>query len=447
MKKIVRGRQQLELEKNAFVVEAIAKEFKPEWVQETLHECGRESLRQRLLPASFVVWFVILLGLFRRISYVNLMWKLKGSWWTRQHWPDDPPTTTAVTKARDRLGVEPMKKLYERSAGEWIASTSGLVFHNRRVFAFDGSTYKTPDSVENDRSFGRPGASRGRAAYPQMRAVTLTDVGTRIRLAERHGPYRSSEISLACQLLPDIPLGSLVLLDRGFRAYDFLWDLHRSGSDFLLRIPDNIKPRLIRRLGSGDAIVEVDIPRHYRKERPDMPRTWIVRMISYHPEGSSETIRLFTTIQDPQVPKEELARLYHDRWEEETVTDEFKTHLCACATVNRAVVFRSQKPERVEQEWYGLLIAHNAVHKTMVSAASVVNSSPRRLSFTAALERLREATYEMMRLLTNLLRDCYRRLLQSIARVTVPNRHDRRNPRCVKIKMSKYPLKKIQYAA
>jgi hypothetical protein len=447
MKEIVRRREQLEVEKNAFVVEAIAKEIRPEWIQETLRECGRESLRTRLLPAPFVVWFVILLGLFRRISYSNLVWKLKDSWWTRQHWPDDPPSTTAVTSARDRLGIEPMKKLYERSAREWIASSAGLVFHTRRVFAIDGSTYKTPDSVENDLGFGRPGASRGHTAYPQMRAVTLTDVGTRIRLAERHGPYRNSEISLARQLLPDIPLGSLVLLDRGFRAYDFIWDLHRRGSDFLLRIPDNIRPRLIRRLGSGDAIVEVDIPRHYRTERPDMPKTWILRMISYHPEGSSATIRLFTTLQDPQVPKEGLASLYHDRWEEETVTDEFKTHLCGCATVNHAVVFRSQKPERVEQEWYGLLIAHNAVRKTMVSAASLVNSSPRRLSFTGALERLREATYEMMRLLTAFLRDRYRRLLQSIARLLVPERHDRKNPRCVKIKMSKYNLKKREYAA
>ena len=447
MKKIVRSGKQLELEKNASVVEAIAKEIKAEWVQETLHECGRESIRQRLLPASFIVWFVILLGLFRRISYANLMGKLNGSWWTRQHWPDDPPTTTAITQARDRLGIEPMKKLYERCAREWSASSSGLVFHERRVFAFDGSTYKTPDTLDNDRAFGRPGASRGRAAYPQMRAVTLTDVGTRIRRAERHGPYRSSEIGLARQLLPEIPLRSLVLLDRNFLAYDFLWDLHRCGSDFLLRLPLNIKPRLIQRLGWGDASVEVEIPRHYRKERPDMPRTWILRMISYCPEGCAETIRLFTTLLDPQLPKEELAKLYHDRWEEETVTDEFKTHLCACATVNRAVVFRSHKPERVEQEWYGLLIAHNAVRKTMACAASMVNLSPRRLSFTAAVERLREATYEMMRLRPERLLERYQVLLQGIARAIVPDRRGRKNPRCVKIKMSKYPLKKIKDAA
>ena len=242
-------------------------------------------------------------------------------------------------------------------------------------------------------------------------------------------------------------MGSLVLLDRNFLAYDFLWDLHRCGSDFLLRLPVNIKPRLIQRLGSGDAMVEVEIPRHYRKERPDMPRTWILRMISYCPEGCSETIRLFTTLLDPHVPKEELAMLYHDRWEEETVTDEFKTHLCACATVNRAVVFRSHKPERVEQEWYGLLIAHNAVRKTMVCAASMVNLSPRRLSFTAAVERLREATYEMMRLRPERLLERYQVLLQGIARAIVPDRRGRKNPRCVKIKMSKYPLKKIKDAA
>jgi hypothetical protein len=447
MKKIVQRQEQLEFENNSFVVEAIAKEIKPEWIHETLRACGKDSRRQRLLPASFVMWFVILLGLFRRISYANLLGKLHGSWWTRLHWPDDPPTTTAVTKARDRLGVEPMKALYECSAREWSASSSGLVCHNRRVFALDGSTYKTPDSLENDQAFGRPGTSRGHTAYPQMRAVTLTDVGTRIRTAERHGPYRKSEISLARALLPEIHVGSLVLLDRSFLAYDFLWDLHHRGCDFLLRVPDNIKPRLIRRLGPGDALVEVQIPPHYRKDRPDMPRTWILRIISYRPEGSAETIRLFTTLQDPKVHKEKLAKLYHERWEEETVTDELKTHLCGCATVNRAVVFRSQKPERVEQEWYGLLIAHNVVRRTMVAAASTVNSSPRRLSFTASVERLREATYEMMRLRAERLPDRYRLLLRTIARAIVPDRSGRKNPRCVKIKMSKYSLKTFEYAA
>lgn len=448
MKRIVRKSGKLELERDAFVVEAIAKELDPEWVRKALRECGRDSIRKRLLPASFMVWFVILLGLFRRNSYFNLLEKVDGSLWTFSHWPKGPPTTRAVTKARDRLGVEPMRRLYERAAREWIDKHAGLMFHGRRVFACDGSTYKTADSEENARTFGRPGAGRGRAAYPQMRAVTLTDVGTRIRAGERHAPYGTGEVNLVRELLPEIPPGALVIFDRNFLAYDVLWDLHRAGADFLVRVKDGVVPRLVRRIGRGDALVEVTIPRQpYRKKRPDMPRTWRLRMITYRPERSSEVFRLFSSQLDTEITKKELAQLYHDRWEEETVIDEFKTHLCGCSTVNHAVVFRSKTPERVEQEWYGLLLAQNAVHATMASAVSTQRKSPRRLSFTSALERIREATYEMSRLSTEILFRPYRTMLKKIRRATVPLRRGRKNPRCVRIKMSNYPLKEDIHVA
>ena len=45
-------------------------------------------------------------------------------------------------------------------------------------------------------------------------------------------------------------------------------------------------------------------------------------MICYRPAGSKETIRLFTSLVETEITKEELAALYHERWEEETVIDE-----------------------------------------------------------------------------------------------------------------------------
>ena len=63
------GRRLEELEGRAeFVVEALAAVLPKEWVAEALEATGRRTLRSRLLPASFVVWFVILLGVFRRLS-------------------------------------------------------------------------------------------------------------------------------------------------------------------------------------------------------------------------------------------------------------------------------------------------------------------------------------------------------------------------------------------
>ena len=296
---------------------------------------------------------MILLGLYRRVSYSNLLEKVVGSFWTDAHWPQEcPPTTSALTKARDRLGVEPVRHLWQRSAREWVDGTSGLIFHGRRVRAIDGSTCKTADLLENCRHFGKPGASRGRAAYPQMRTALLVDIGQRLICGERHGPYSTSEIQMARELLQQVEPGSLVLMDRNFVDYEFLWDLHTRGADFLVRIPKKIKPSLVKRLSPGDAIVEVQIPRYYQKLRPDMPHTWTLRMISYCPAGGKETIRLFTTlVHETDIGKEEFAALYHERWEEETVIDELKTHLCGCQTVNQAVMFRSRTPERVEQEW------------------------------------------------------------------------------------------------
>ncbi len=89
-----------------------------------------------------------------------------------------------------------------------------------------------------------------------------------------------------------------------------------------------------------------------------------------------------------------------------------------------------------------MLIAYNAVRETMDEAARRKALDPRRVSFTAATERVREATYEMMRLPTTHLAARYEQMLIAISRVLVPKRPGRSFPRAVKIKMSCYPLKR-----
>lgn len=446
----------LEKRDASFTVESLANELRQEWVEDALSQAGRESIRVRLLPATLTVWLVILMGLFRRTSYVNLLEKLHGTWWTQERWsPEKPPCSRAVTKARDRIGVEPMKMLFERSAAEWIAQTGGLVVRGLRVQAIDGTTMKTPDTPKNSRRFGRPGSSRGRAAYPQLRIVALADVGTRIIKAARWSRYRKGEIDLARDIASEIAPGTLILLDSGLFAYDLLWGILARGASFVARIGAQAKPKVVCQLGPGDATVEVTLRSYHRRCHRDMPRNWTLRMITYRPEGAEEDIRLLTDLMpESGFTHDELADLYHDRWEEETIFDEIKTHLCNCATVNRPVVFRSKTPDRVIQELWGMLIAYNTVRKTMHDAASSGRRrrpdraaqpkelDPRRVSFTSALERMREATYEMMRLPTRRLAARHEQMLIAIARVLVPKRPGRSFPRAVKIKMSSYPLKR-----
>ena len=167
--------------------------------------------------------------------------------------------------------------------------------------------------------------------------------------AVRFGPYGTGELTLADAMRPDLEAGSLVLMDRQFTSYGFLWDLHEQGVDFIVRGRRDMKVVILCELEPGDALVEVTLPRDLRRRRPELPKKWILRQ-TWTKTSAGEPLRLFTTLRNPSARAKELADLYLRRWEEETAIDEIKTHLGDAATVNRPVILRSRKPRRVEQE-------------------------------------------------------------------------------------------------
>ena len=113
-----------------------------------------------------------------------------------------------------------------------------------------------------------------------------------------------------------------------------------------------------------------------------------LRAIEYHLEGVADAepiYRLVTNILDPEHgPAQELAALYHERWEIESAFDELKTHLRGAN-----IVLRSKTPDLVRQEFYGLLMAHFAVRALMHEAALSENEDPDRLSFIHAVRVVR----------------------------------------------------------
>ena len=304
--------------------------------------------------------------------------------------------------------------------------------------------YKTFDSRANREHFGVPGGGRGVAAFPQFRTMKLVDVESRLVLDVEHGPWPTSELELAERLLPRIPVGSLVLADRQFYAFAFLWSLFSNGSDFLVRAKTgrkSIKLKVVKILSVGDELVELTCPRYLRRRLAGLPDRWLLRRVRYRVD-EGQLVEVLTTILDSElVTQREVADLYHDRWEVETTADELKTHLCACATVNHPIPFRGKTPDRVEQELYSTLIAYNLLRRLIVTAAAKVNVEPSRISFVATLERVREAVQDMQALPTKSLPARYRSMLQAIARRIVPLRPGRHVPRGVRIKMSKYVLK------
>jgi hypothetical protein len=125
----------------------------------------------------------------------------------------------------------------------------------------------------------------------------------------------------------------------------------------------------------------------------------------------------------------------------ELAYDEIKTHMASVP-----VVFRSQTPDGVRQEAWGLLLAYNLVRALIAEAAMPAGLSPLRISFLDSLRAIDRAILKMAVASTRDLRSLYAELLQEIASCRLPERRKRRFPRAVKIKMSSWPLKRAKRA-
>jgi hypothetical protein len=362
----------------------ISKFFPLEKVREVLVETQRASVRERDLPAHVVVYYVIALSLYMPSSYREVLrCLLEGVRWLM-----DPSAEvkvagkSGISQARTRLGPGPLKKLYESVVAPIAEKrTWGAWYRQWRLISLDGSTLDTADTEENDKAFGRPGAIRGSSAFPKIRFVALLENGTHVLWNAHMANYATDEITLAQEVVPALRKGMLCLADRFFPSYKLWQAAAKTGADLLWRVRQNARLEVDQRLPDGSYLSRIYASTSdRRKQRNGI----VVRVIEYHLKdvsGAESIYRLITTILDPTAaPAKELAALDHEHWEIETALDELKTHLRGAQ-----IVLRSKTPELVQQEFYGLLMAHYAIRGLMHEAALRAGEDPDRLSFLHAV--------------------------------------------------------------
>ena len=421
-----------------FTIEAISTQIQPAWIKDALKQSGKDSKRVRKLPADLVIQLLVAMALKPHASIMNVLKDLAvGFMGKLKKYRKDLPTSSAITQARDRLGVEPLKRLFERQGQELAHQHAAQrQYKGMPVVGFDGSTLRTADSPENREHFGAPKSGQGRSAFPVMRIVTLVAVATHITVGAVMGSWSVGEMTLATQVLPWITSGSLVLFDRGFLSYLLWCRLLEKPCHFLTRAKCNQQFRQLKKLGEGDWLVELRQPKRLKRKHPELHETLTLRLIQYQVPGF-QTSWLITSLMDNVVyPPEELVVLYHTRWELELAYSEIKVRLRPSGEP-----LRSEAPDRVRQEAYGLLIAHNAVRGLMAEAASEKGIEALRLSFTDSLLRIQTAMIQMAQAHSGLLLELYEELLEDISACRLPRRRPRFNPRVVKVRTSKWPVK------
>lgn len=429
-----------ELDRLAGLREFIGSDKMEQALRETHRGTNRHHCR---LTHSVMLQLVLALGLLNTLTMREIF--RYASHFLTMRWL---PGRAALCRARQRLGVAPLRRLFYLVVKP-LARLDQPGGHHRGMplVGIDGTVLDVPDSPENARVFGRHSGGRGPAAFPQVRKLSLVELGTHAELAMVIKPIGCGELRMVGGLFRHLRQGMLLLCDRLYFSYSLWSKLIAKNVQLLFRARSDLVLNRHQKLPDGSYLSKIYLSSGHRLADRD---GIVVRVIEYtltdpNRPGYNERHRLLTTLLDPKLdPAVDLVVLYHERWEHEIVHDEQKTHFTPRVPGKEANV-RSETPAGVVQELYALSLAYYVTRAMMADAAADAKIDPRRLSFV-----------DCVRILALRLPDCpaessesyqqwYVRLIKEMSLEILPPRRERSNPRVVKRKMSKFMKKQPHY--
>ena len=356
------------------------------------HQCNSQRLRS--LPAVTGVYFCMALSLYPEAAYEHVFSVVaQGLSWMQGGNEEFSIAKSSVSAMRTKLGAKPLKSLMERCCIPLceLASHPDGFYAGYRLVAIDGSNFEIPDEVSNVEAFGRPGSRTGIAGYPQAQCAALVECASHAIFAANLDGYRTAEWDVCLPLLAHLTPGMLCLADRGFNGYEHWVAAQATGAELLWRVTSSRILPVHKMLADGSYLAMIyPCKVRSKKQRKASDKGVLVRVIEYALPNTPESeprYRLMTTLLDEGLaPALELAAVFHERWEIESVFDELKIHL-----VKNRRVLRSKTAELVRQEFYGWVLMHYAVRSLMHEAATAHRIRQRSLSFTSSVQIYRQA--------------------------------------------------------
>jgi len=354
--------------------------------------------------------------------------------------PPEAFDTAAYCRARAKLPTALLERL-ALDVGHQVEAhaPAAWLWHGRHVQLVDGSTSRLPDTPENQRAYPQPKSQQPGLGLPIVRWVVLVSLATAGVLGLAYGPYQgkqTGETALFRRLLKHLRPGAVVVADRYYCSYFMVALLRACGVDVVLRLHQRRRYdfRRGRRLGRYDHVVVWQRPARPTWMDEDtyaqVPTTLEVREIRrrvQEPGGRVQELTLATTLCDAVAyPADDIAELYHQRWQVELDIRSLKTTLGLSD-------LRCLTPFMVEKELWMNCLAYNLVRRVAAQAALRSEQSPRSISFKASKQALlgswdglsfTEAAAEATQVALG--------LLQALAKEHVGDRPGRCEPRAIK---------------
>ncbi|MFD3686217.1 IS4 family transposase [Nocardiopsis sp. NPDC058631] len=349
----------------------LATAFPEAAVHEVLDATGRRQVRDRALPAHLMVYLTMAMWLEFGKGYEQVLrFLLAGLCWARGGWRDHTiPTGGAISRARERLGPEPLRLLFERTVEPTAADDRPeALWRGLRRVAVDCTVFDLPASEGNTAAFATPGGG----VPPRARLVALAECGSLALLGAAFDSTDADEDTLFAGLLDRLGPDMVVLAGRGLASYELYTAAAGTGAQLAWRVPGSFALPVLRRLEDGTYLSQ--LCGEGRGERVT------VRVVEYSvtdDDGTSEVFALVTTLHDPRAaPAMELVRLHVDRWRVETLFRLVRADLRVPGGV-----LRSRTAQGARQELWALLCLYQALRPLTAHAAVIDGVDPDRVRF------------------------------------------------------------------
>jgi hypothetical protein len=385
----------------------VAEHLDAESIHAACRRAGHSWRRRRLLdPVAIVHWFVIqVLHGNTSLEHVS---RLGGGRFTG----------SAYCMARALLPRAVLQFVLDGLVAALTpdVDSEGL-WHGRRTFLTDGSSFSMPDVPELQERFGQPAGQRPGCGFPVAKILALFHAGTGMLLKVEAAPLRSHEMAGVGAIHPALGPGDVLVGDRGFCSFAHLAMLAVGGVFAVFRMHQRQivdftpgrphaspgakrgvkglpRSRWLRSLGRLDQVVEWLKP----EEGPEwmtaeqyaaLPATLAVRELRYEvgrPGFRTRTVTLVTTLVDAEAyPLADLTELYAARWRVELNLRHLKTTM-------KMDVLKCKTVEGVLKELTVYAIVYNLIRLVMVEAARRQGVDVERISFVDASRWLAEAS-------------------------------------------------------
>ena len=157
-----------------------------EMVDDVLAVTRRTEVRVRLLPARVVMYLLLAGCLFAELGYLQVWRKLTSG---LTGLAIVAPSGSALRQARQRLGPQPVRALFDLLRGPAVTSATQVRWRGLLLTVIDGTFLTVADSAANTGRYSKQRGNNGGSGYPQRPAVLRhpLSVGCRVRSGPRPG--------------------------------------------------------------------------------------------------------------------------------------------------------------------------------------------------------------------------------------------------------------------